>query len=198
MDYRKIWESYHGKKIPVDENGRTFEIHHRDGNRANNDIENLICLSIDEHYQIHHNQQDWFACASISRRMNLSEEQRNALSIRIAESNRKNNADRNKRRSVVLREKVKPALAYYKQSGEKLLDVAKKFNVSYNILRTMASEAGVTRTKGSYDVSQKQKALEAKQQIESTINLSCAEASKLIGISKNTVAVYRRLLKSNS
>jgi hypothetical protein len=55
MNYRKIWESYHGK-IPVDLNGVTFDIHHIDGNRKNNDINNLMCVSIYDHYKIHLNQ----------------------------------------------------------------------------------------------------------------------------------------------
>lgn len=52
MNYRKIWENHHGK-IPLDSEGRTFDIHHIDGNRKNNSIENLICLSIEDHYKVH-------------------------------------------------------------------------------------------------------------------------------------------------
>lgn len=55
--YRKIWESYYGP-IPTDSNGRSYEIHHIDGNRNNNDISNLKCLSIKEHYNVHYQQQD--------------------------------------------------------------------------------------------------------------------------------------------
>ena len=52
MNYRKIWESHHGE-IPKDEMGRTFDIHHIDGNRKNNSIENLLCVSLEDHYKIH-------------------------------------------------------------------------------------------------------------------------------------------------
>ena len=52
MNYRKIWEEFHGK-IPKDDQGRTFDIHHIDGNRKNNSIDNLICLSIEDHYKVH-------------------------------------------------------------------------------------------------------------------------------------------------
>lgn len=52
MSYRKIWEKINGK-IPIDEKGRSYEIHHIDGNRKNNKIENLICVTIEEHYEIH-------------------------------------------------------------------------------------------------------------------------------------------------
>jgi hypothetical protein len=50
--YRKIWEDVNGP-IPVDGEGRTYHIHHIDGNRNNNSIENLQCVSIEEHYNIH-------------------------------------------------------------------------------------------------------------------------------------------------
>jgi len=52
MNYRKLWEQTHGQ-IPKDEKGRTYDIHHIDGNRKNNSIENLICLSLEDHYKIH-------------------------------------------------------------------------------------------------------------------------------------------------
>lgn len=68
MDYRKIWEQNFGP-IPKDENGRTFEIHHKDGNRNNNNLDNLLCLSIEEHYKIHYLQGDWAACVFIAQRM---------------------------------------------------------------------------------------------------------------------------------
>jgi hypothetical protein len=55
MNYRKLWENVYGK-IPKDYLGRTFDIHHIDGNRKNNSIENLICLSLEDHYKIHLNQ----------------------------------------------------------------------------------------------------------------------------------------------
>jgi hypothetical protein len=70
IDYRKLWENYYGP-IPKDDEGRTFEIHHKDGNRSNNQIENLRAVSISEHYKIHESQGDWFSCGLISKRMNL-------------------------------------------------------------------------------------------------------------------------------
>jgi hypothetical protein len=55
MSYRKIWSKSYGE-IPKDEFGRSYEIHHIDGNRKNNSIENLLCVSIQEHFEIHKNQ----------------------------------------------------------------------------------------------------------------------------------------------
>lgn len=69
--YRKIWETHFGK-IPKDENGRSYEIHHIDGNHTNNNIENLKCLSIQEHYNIHYKNGDFGACVMIAKRMNMT------------------------------------------------------------------------------------------------------------------------------
>ena len=67
--YRKIWSDNYGP-IPVDENGRSYEIHHIDGDRDNNSLDNLMCISIEEHYRIHYEQGDFFACGLIGMRMN--------------------------------------------------------------------------------------------------------------------------------
>ena len=69
-DYRSIYKNHIGP-IPIDKNGRTYEIHHIDGNRKNNSVENLQCVSIDEHYDIHLKQQNWLACHQIAIRMNM-------------------------------------------------------------------------------------------------------------------------------
>lgn len=68
--YRNIYEKHFGS-IPKDDSGRSYEIHHIDGNHSNNCIENLKCLSIQEHYDIHYSQGDLWACWSIGKRMNL-------------------------------------------------------------------------------------------------------------------------------
>jgi|FreactTroBogLake_1042271.scaffolds.fasta_scaffold06136_2 hypothetical protein len=67
-NYRKIWSEKNGP-IPKDEFGRSYEIHHIDGNRSNNSLDNLQCLSIQEHYNIHYNKGDYSAAAAISIRM---------------------------------------------------------------------------------------------------------------------------------
>jgi len=68
--YRKIWENNFGP-IPMDDNGRPYEIHHVDGNRNNNNLENLMCVSIEQHYELHYNNGDYGACVMIAKRMNL-------------------------------------------------------------------------------------------------------------------------------
>jgi len=69
-EYIKIWKQNYGE-IPKDSDGRTYEIHHIDGNHSNNCIENLNCISIKEHYDIHYKNGDYGACVMIARRMHM-------------------------------------------------------------------------------------------------------------------------------
>lgn len=69
-NYRKLWVQQFGS-IPIDENGFTYEIHHKDGNHKNNEIQNLQCVPIQEHLDIHLKQKDWFAAALIGKRIGL-------------------------------------------------------------------------------------------------------------------------------
>jgi len=77
--YRKIYENHYGP-IPKDETGRTYEIHHIDGDRKNNNPGNLKCVSIQEHYDIHYSQGDWAAAARIADKMKIDKETRSLLS----------------------------------------------------------------------------------------------------------------------
>lgn len=69
-NHRYIWIKEFGP-IPKDENGRSYEIHHIDGNNKNNNLDNLKLVTIEEHYKIHESQQDWGACMLIAKRMQL-------------------------------------------------------------------------------------------------------------------------------
>lgn len=48
MNYRKLYENHYGIKIPPD-----FDIHHIDGDRGNNAIENLVLLPRTTHETLH-------------------------------------------------------------------------------------------------------------------------------------------------
>lgn len=73
-NYTKIWETHNGP-IPFDDLGRRFHIHHKDGNKKNNKIENFLCLSAQDHYNLHYKQGDYFECHLIAKNhLNLSKE----------------------------------------------------------------------------------------------------------------------------
>jgi hypothetical protein len=78
MQYRKIWENAFGP-IPKDENGKSYEIHHIDGDRTNNSLSNLQCVSIKDHYEIHKKQEDWAAAWIIKQRLKLNLEELESL-----------------------------------------------------------------------------------------------------------------------
>lgn len=88
--HRKIYEAINGT-IPKDEEGRSYEIHHIDGNHSNNDPSNLKCVTIQEHYDIHHSQGDWAACQLIFTRMNKTPYE---ISQKCSELATKNNIKR--------------------------------------------------------------------------------------------------------
>ena len=70
MNYRRIYEQFHGP-IPRDNEGRSFDIHHIDGNRNNNDPSNLVALSKIEHYNIHLNQGDKGAALRLANELKI-------------------------------------------------------------------------------------------------------------------------------
>jgi hypothetical protein len=79
IDYRKIYENHHGP-IPHDDEGRRYEIHHKDGDDENNDPSNLVALTIQEHYDLHYDQGDYFECYMImNQRMSKSPEELSRL-----------------------------------------------------------------------------------------------------------------------
>lgn len=69
--YRRVYEQHNGP-IPKDEYGRSYEIHHIDGDSNNNDPINLIAVSAEEHYKIHYDQGDFGACRLIAGKLKLT------------------------------------------------------------------------------------------------------------------------------
>lgn len=82
-NYRKIYQEHFGP-IPKDQDGRTYDIHHKDGDHSNNSPENLEVLSIKEHYAVHYSQGDWMACWRMKQRMDLTPEEISFLSKKSA------------------------------------------------------------------------------------------------------------------
>lgn len=120
MNYRKLWIKENGP-IPIDEQGRSYEIHHIDGNRKNNCLDNLLCLSIEDHYKLHYDKGDFLAANLIAQRMEkpvkvvekwvISDEHRAAL----RESKL---GDKNPMKNPETRKKVSEALKGRKKSLE--------------------------------------------------------------------------------
>jgi len=76
--YRKIYEEHFGE-IPKDSLGRSYDIHHIDGDCHNNDISNLKAVSIEDHYRIHKEQGDWGAAWAVAKRMNITPEEKSEI-----------------------------------------------------------------------------------------------------------------------
>lgn len=89
MNYRKIWQDNFGEIPPG------HEIHHIDGNRNNNTPSNLKCVTIEEHYRIHFDQEDYGACIIMSDRMRLSIEEKRDLAKKAAENDKRWKGDKN-------------------------------------------------------------------------------------------------------
>ena len=74
VNYRKLWEDAFGP-IPKEVDGRSYEIHHIDGDNTNNVLSNLQCVTTKEHYEIHKRQGDLRAAWIIKQRLKLSVEE---------------------------------------------------------------------------------------------------------------------------
>jgi len=83
--HRKIYKQHYGE-IPIDSDGRTYEIHHIDGDHSNNNPLNLKAVTIQEHYNIHFSQGDWSACIAIELRMKRDPKLLSELNRRKVES----------------------------------------------------------------------------------------------------------------
>jgi hypothetical protein len=131
MNYRRLWMKLKGP-IPVDEHGRSFEIHHIDGNRENNSIENLQCLSAEDHFKLHYDRKEFFAANLIAKRLGRSLENVTNWNMskegkeRLRESKL---GDKNPMKDPATAKKVADALRGRKKSEEaerKRLETARK------------------------------------------------------------------------
>jgi hypothetical protein len=128
--YRKIYENHYGP-IPKDGTGRSYEIHHIDGNHSNNDPENLKAVTIQEHYDIHYSQEDYGSCFKIAKRLEITPETLSELARLNALSRVSNGThpflDREKQQTRA-RERVKSGVcvftdpAWQKENQRKILE----------------------------------------------------------------------------
>lgn len=68
-DYRKIYERYYECSLL-----QGIDIHHIDGDHSNNDPLNLQAVSLEEHYNIHKEQKEYYASYLIGRRLKIKPE----------------------------------------------------------------------------------------------------------------------------
>lgn len=80
--YRKIYEKHYGP-IPKEPNGRSYVIHHINGDHSDNRIENLKAVTIQEHYNIHYSQGDWHAAKLIAANIGLNPEKQSELAKNV-------------------------------------------------------------------------------------------------------------------
>lgn len=99
-NHRKVWEKFNGP-IPLDEFGRSYHIHHIDGNPCNNELPNLLCLSPNDHFELHRTQGDFGAAFLLmNNHLSLSAEERSDI-ISKANSERWKNYSENERKSII-------------------------------------------------------------------------------------------------
>ena len=83
--HRRIYENHYGP-IPREPNGRSYDIHHIDGDHTNNDPKNLVAVTTQEHYNIHYAQGDYGACYFIAiQRLNSTPEEISTIAKKIAD-----------------------------------------------------------------------------------------------------------------
>jgi hypothetical protein len=84
-NHRKIYEQHFGS-IPKEPNGRTYEVHHLDGDPNNNDPTNLVTVTLQDHFDIHFSQGDFRACSLLGIRLKLGAAEIKLLRKRAADS----------------------------------------------------------------------------------------------------------------
>lgn len=82
-NHREVYKDHYGE-IPKDSDGRSYDIHHIDGDHTNNSPNNLQAVTIQEHYNIHYAQGDYNACFKMAWRMSMSPEELSDLARKSA------------------------------------------------------------------------------------------------------------------
>ena len=121
--YQKIWVEYHGTDIPKDEKGRSYHIHHKDRNRENNNIDNLECIPVLEHYKLHYEAGEWNSCLIMTKYLDndeVSAEERSklaSLGAKYGEDSVFNRPDIRAKNIANMKERIENG-TFHLQSGE--------------------------------------------------------------------------------
>jgi len=117
--HRRVWTENFGE-IPIDSEGRTYEVHHIDGNNSNNSLENLIALPIRLHYLLHLEQGDFYAANLIAQRMGSLEYSNGFTGKALTDEHKKavGDAQRGKPKSQETKDKIRESLKGRKVSEE--------------------------------------------------------------------------------
>jgi len=141
MNYRKLWEQTYGV-IPKDKYGRTYDIHHIDGNRNNNSITNLICLSLEDHYKIHLKQfeetkseKEFRSLVFLAKRLNKDVENLTGWTVSNETKIKIRNKLLGKKRPPEVVEKVRKSMTGFKWKPEDI-EARKKGMVKYHQEKT--------------------------------------------------------------
>lgn len=120
-NYRKFYERYHKCCLLPG-----TDIHHIDGGHDNNVIANLQAVTLQEHYDIHKQQNDHYACFMIAQRMKIKPEDWKQMAI----ENGRKSAIKNRDQGIGLTAWIKnnPELAQQmrSQNGKKSGKIAKE------------------------------------------------------------------------
>lgn len=155
MHYRKIWELYNCRSIPDG-----YEIHHIDGDHENSSPENLVCVTIEEHLQIHKTQEDWGAVQAILMRMSYSKEEISKAAAlfqkKLIQDGRHNfqKGDRSKRSKKIIHDRIAAGLPAFLgihdtvENSRNAGKVAAKKNAGF--LNVKSEKHGSKAVKGTY------------------------------------------------
>ena len=157
--YRRVWEKMTGREIPVG-----YHIHHLDNDKSNNAIDNLVCVSPQEHFEIHEarfvatgDKRDYFAMTYLQRYLDDKQDFSKYTRPPITESHRQAIIKANKDKPPSFKgfkhsQQAKDSMSK-NRSGDKnwksisCTDI--ETGVGYGSLSEMADAIGITRkTKG--------------------------------------------------
>jgi hypothetical protein len=180
VSYRSLWVKHNGP-IPVDSDGRAYEIHHINGDKYDNRIENLMCVPIREHYDIHYSQGDWAACLRISTRMDISPEEKSQLASKQQLSRIESGEHH------FLHNKTTGMVVAKDQHGNTLQVSQADPRWTSGELVGIMKGVGTGRPKGSKDLKPRKTRTQMKVNYKGAIYENAKVASKEVGLSLNRV-----------